>query len=101
MLATRVGLFRSTLPTNNVGLDPFIMWDGRESNLPHQALGALITHSEITEQPTPRQLRRIAEFQENRLFSSRALEEFANGGPPPSLPLGRTASEQRGRTTTA
>jgi hypothetical protein len=41
--ATRVALFRSTLPTNNIALDPFIMWDGREPNLPHQALDAFVT----------------------------------------------------------
>ena len=58
------------------------MWDGREVDLPKQALSALITHSEITEQPTARDLQRIADFQEDRLFSSRALEEFAGGGTP-------------------
>jgi len=95
--AARVALFRSTLPTNNIALDRFIMWDGREPNLPHQALSALITHSEITRQPSARELQRIADFQEDRLFSSRALEEFAEGGPAPALPEGRTASERRGR----
>jgi cytochrome c peroxidase len=96
--ATRVALFRSTLPTNNIALDPFIMWDGREPDLPHQALRALVTHSEITEQPTAEERQRIADFQEDRLFSSRALQEFADGGRAPALPQGRTASERRGRT---
>jgi len=95
--ARRVALFRSTLPTNNIALDPTIMWDGREPNLPHQALSALLTHSEITEQPTVLELKQIADFQRNRLFSSRALEIFAEGGPPPALPEGYTESERRGR----
>jgi cytochrome c peroxidase len=95
--ATRVALFRSTLPTNNIALDPFIMWDGREPDLPHQAFDAFVTHSEITEQPTPEELTRIADFQERRLFSSPALDRFAKGGPPPGLPEGHTPSERRGR----
>jgi cytochrome c peroxidase len=95
--ATRVALFRSTLPTNNIALDPFIMWDGREPNLPHQALDAFVTHSEITEQPTPEELERIGAFQERQLFSSPAVDRFAKGGPPPSLPEGHTPSERRGR----
>jgi cytochrome c peroxidase len=95
--ASRVALFRSTLPTNNIALDPVIMWDGREPDLPHQALAALITHSEITLQPTALELLRIADFQKNLLFSSRELMNFADGGPPPALPEGRTASERRGR----
>jgi cytochrome c peroxidase len=95
--ATRVALFRSTLPTNNIALDPFIMWDGREPDLLQQALSALVTHSEITEQPAAHELQQIADFQEDRLFSSRALQDFANGGAPPALPEGRTESEQRGR----
>jgi cytochrome c peroxidase len=95
--ATRVALFRSTLPTNNIALDPFIMWDGREPNLPHQALDAFVTHSEITEQPTPEELERIGAFQERQPFSSPAVDRFAKGGPPPSLPEGHTPSERRGR----
>jgi cytochrome c peroxidase len=49
--------------------------------------------------PTADQLDAIAEFQrtENRFFSSKALKEFANGGPAPALPAGQTASEKRGR----
>jgi cytochrome c peroxidase len=97
-LATRVTLFRSTLPTNNIALDPVLMWDGREPDLPRQAHNALVTHSEITKQPTADELQRIARFQEERLFSSRALEDFADGGPAPALPHGRTESERRGRT---
>jgi cytochrome c peroxidase len=95
--ARRVALFRSTLPTNNIALDPFIMWDGREPDLPQQAFDAFVTHSEITGQPTPEELTRIADFQERRLFSSPELDRFAKGGPPPGLPEGHTPSERRGR----
>jgi cytochrome c peroxidase len=95
--ATRVALFRSTLPTNNIALDPVIMSDGREPDLPHQASDAFVTHSEITEPPSVQELQRIADFQERRLFSSPALDRFAKGGPPPSLPEGHTPSERRGR----
>jgi hypothetical protein len=95
--ATRVALFRSTLPTNNIALDPFIMWDGRELDLAHQALNAFITHSEIARQPTLYELQALAEFQKRRLFSSPALRDFADGGRAPTLPEGRTASQRRGR----
>jgi len=95
--ATRVALFRGTLPTNNIALDPVIMWDGREPDLPHQAFDAFVTHSEITAQPTARQLQEIADFQKDRLFSSPALAAFARGGRAPQLPEGRTPSERRGR----
>ena len=42
----------------------------------------------------------IAKFQElaPRFFTSLAVEAFSLGGPKPRLPLGRTASEKRGRT---
>ena len=69
--ARHVALFRSTLPTNNITLDPFIMWDGRESDLPHQALSALLTHSEIVQQPTLLELQQIADFQRERLTRPR------------------------------
>jgi cytochrome c peroxidase len=96
--ATRVALFRSTLPTNNIALDRVIMWDGREPDLPHQAFDAFVTHSEITEPPSLQELERIADFQERQLFSSPALDRFARGGPSPDLPEGNTPSERRGRT---
>src|SRR5262245_21960801 len=82
--ARSVKLLRSTLPTNNIALDPIIMWDGREPDLPHQALSALRTHSQITGQPSGDELQRIADFQKTRLFSSRALQQFAEGGTPPA-----------------
>ena len=64
-----------------------------------QAQGAIDRHAQPTVLPTPQQLDAIAEFQQtdNRFFSSKALQAFAEGGPAPPLPAGRTASEKRGR----
>jgi cytochrome c peroxidase len=58
-----------------------------------------VCHAQPTVLPTARQLDAIAEFQQtkNRFFSSKALQAFAEGGPAPALPEGKTASEKRGR----
>jgi hypothetical protein len=100
--ATHVTLFRSTPTTKNVTtLQHFLMFDGRESSadLPRQALGAVHQHTENTVEPTAEQLEKIAEFErtDKRFFSSKALREFAAGGPAPVLPPGRTPAEMRGR----
>ena len=57
-------------------------------------------HYQNTVEPTTAQLDAIAEFQQTdaRFFSSHALRTFAASGPPPELPPGSTAAEQRGRT---
>ncbi len=75
------------------------MYDLRAGTLSDQALGAIHDHAQNTVEPTEEQLALIAEFQrtDKRFFSSDALEDFARGGPPPELPLGKTKSEQRGR----
>jgi cytochrome c peroxidase len=92
-----VRLDRSVPSTlNTPALDPVLMWDGRAPDLEAQALGAINTHMEPTEQPTDAQLEKIADY-EQKLFSSKALKKFADGGPPPELPLGNTESEKRGR----
>ncbi|MEO8428186.1 MAG: hypothetical protein ABI651_13835 [Verrucomicrobiota bacterium] len=100
--ATHATFFRSTPTTRNVTtLQQFLMFDGRESNsdLQHQALGAMHQHAQNTVEPTPEQLDKIAEFErtDERFFSSKALKRFAEGGPAPKLPPGKTASEKRGR----
>jgi len=100
--ATHVTLFRGTPTTKNVTtLQQFLMFDGRESsaNLPRQAIGAIHQHTENRVEPTLEQLERIAEFErtDERFFSSKGLKRFAEGGPAPKLPRGRTASERRGR----
>jgi cytochrome c peroxidase len=98
--ATSVVLLRG-IPTtvNTPALDPALMYDLRARNLSDQALGAIHDHAQNTVEPTEEQLAMIAEFQrtDKRFFSSDELQDFAGGGPPPVLPLGKTKSEQRGR----
>ena len=98
--ATSVVLARGVPSTvNTPALDPALMYDMRNSDLQDQASGAIERHALATVLPTAAQLDAIADFQQtnNRFFSSKALQSFARGGPPPSLPEGRTASEKRGR----
>jgi cytochrome c peroxidase len=98
--ATSVTLLRGTPTTvNTPSLQPVFMYDGRESTLEGQALGAVHAHARNGVEPTPLQLQLIADFQRTapRFFSSLPLYVFAQGGPPPRLPNGVTASEKRGR----
>jgi cytochrome c peroxidase len=100
--ARTVKVFRATPTVKNVTtLVPFLMADGRESSsdLQHQALSAIHQHTQNTVEPTQSQLDAIAAFErsDERFFSSKALQQFANGGPPPKLPKGSTPSERRGR----
>ena len=98
--ATSVILARGVPSTvNTPALDPALMYDMRNPHLQDQASGAIERHALATLTPTPQQLDAIADFQrtDNRFFSSKALKSFAAGGPPPTLPLGHTAAEKRGR----
>ena len=98
--ATSVVLSRGVPSTvNTPALDPALMYDMRDLNLQDQASGAIERHAQAASAPTAPQLDAIAEFQQTdkRFFSSRGLQVFAEGGPPPVLPEGRTASEKRGR----
>jgi cytochrome c peroxidase len=93
---------RRGIPTtlNTPALDHVLMLDGRQPDLESQALGAITDHAQGTRPPQRRELELIAKFQQlaPRFFTSLAVEAFSLGGPPPRLPLGRTASEKRGRT---
>ena len=84
---------------NTPALDPALMYDIRNPDLQAQAEGAIDRHAQPTVLPTAQQLDAIAEFQQTdkQFFSSKALQAFAEGGPAPPLPAGRTASEKRGR----
>jgi len=84
---------------NTPALDRFLMYDTREPNLQLQAFNAIHGHAQATNAPSSLELDLIKEFQQTdtRFFSSAALERFAQGGPPPRLPSGTTASERRGR----
>ncbi|HUS32840.1 MAG TPA: hypothetical protein VMZ53_30270 [Kofleriaceae bacterium] len=97
--ADRVTLRRGIPSTNNTpALDDVLMYDGRAPDLIEQARGAIHDHAANTVAPTDEQLELIAEFQQSpQFFTSNALLAFANGGPPPQLPEGNTASEKRGR----
>jgi cytochrome c peroxidase len=97
--ARSVTLRRGTPTTlNTPALDPVLMLDGRESNLPTQALHAIQAHAQPTTQPTAADLLGISQFELTApFFSSFKLLVYARGGPPPALPKGTTASEKRGR----
>jgi hypothetical protein len=97
--ARSVVLRRGTPTTlNTPALDPVLMLDGRDSNLATQALHAIQAHSQATTTPTQADLLGIAQFERTEsFFSSFKLLAYARGGPAPSLPAGRTASEKRGR----
>lgn len=92
---------RRGIPTtlNTPAFDPVLMLDGRQPTLESQALGAITDHAQATRPVQASELALIRDFQQQapRFFSSDALRSFAAGGPPPALPLGRTASEKRGR----
>jgi hypothetical protein len=93
-------ILKRGIPTtlNTPALDPVLMLDGRQPDLPSQAAGAIHDHAQAALAPTTEQLSLIAKFQlTDRFFSSIALRNFAHGAAPPQLPIGRTASERRGR----
>lgn len=91
---------RRGVPTtlNTPALDPILMLDGREPDLPTQAGNAIRNHAQGTRFVSAAELQQIAKFQlADRFFSSPKLRNFARGGPAPVLPQGRTESEKRGR----
>lgn len=95
--ARSVQLFRwipSTL--NSPSLENVYMADGRFSDLAAQAGDAVASHYQPGRTPTSTETAAIASY-EKALFSSAQLASFANGGPAPVMPAGRTDSEKRGR----
>lgn len=99
--SARTVILRRGIPTtiNTPALDPVLMLDGRQPTLEAQAAGAIRDHAQATVVPSGDDLLRIKQFQmTDAFFSSPALRAFAmKSGPAPTLPLGRTASEKRGR----
>ena len=95
--AAHVVLRRGVATTiNTPALDPVLMLDGRQPNLPSQAMGAIVDHAQGV--ASAAQLLLLAKFQtSNRFFSSTALEGYSHGATAPALPLGNTPSEKRGR----
>ena len=97
---TRSVTLRRGIPTthNTPALDPVLMLDGREPDLPTQALHAIQAHDQPTVVPTLSDLLGISQFElTKRFYSSPALRAYAKGGPAPVLPQGTTDSEKRGR----
>ncbi len=89
---------RDTDHTKHPPLDPVLMLDGREPNLPTQALHAIQAHFQPTILPTQPDLLGISQFELSEPFySSPTLRDYARGGPAPVLPQGSTDSEKRGR----
>jgi cytochrome c peroxidase len=96
--ATSITVNRGIPTVNNVALEPFLMLDGREQDLAHQANSAVHAHFENEREPTASELSRIAQF-ERGLFSSADLARLAEDpNTVPTLPAGTTDSERRGRT---
>jgi hypothetical protein len=96
----RTVTFPRGIPTthNTPALDPVLMLDGREPNLPTQALHAIEVHDQPTIMPTLADLLGISQFEVTEpFFSSPTLRAYTHGGPPPVLPQGTTDSEKRGR----
>jgi hypothetical protein len=92
---------RRGIPTthNTPALDPVLMLDGREPNLPMQAFHAIQAHFQPTIVPRMADLLGISQFELTEpFFSSPTLRAYAQGGPPPVLPQGTTESEKNGRT---
>jgi cytochrome c peroxidase len=95
--ARSVQLFRGIPSTlNTPALQAVLMSDGRAPNLQAQAADAIASHFQPGRSPTASELDAIAAYEKTQ-FSSAQLASFAAGGPAPVMPLGRTASEQRGR----
>lgn len=95
-----IDVFRGIPSTvNTPGLDPALMYDLRNPTLEDQALGAIMGHAQAPIAPAFEDLELIAEFQRlaPRFYSNYQLFRFSRGGPAPTLPAGRTASERRGR----
>jgi cytochrome c peroxidase len=92
---------RRGIPTtlNTPAFDSVLMLDGRQPTLQAQALGAITEHAQAARAVTPRELDLIASFQRTpRFYSSLELLLYAfTGRNEPGLPVGRTASEKRGR----
>jgi len=98
--AARSVILRRGIPStlNTPALDPVLMLDGREPNLETQARNAIRGHAQSTEEPSEKELRRIASFEKSdAFFTSSALRKLAHTGRAPVLPEGVTESEKRGR----
>ena len=98
--AARSVVLRRGIPStlNTPALDDVLMFDGRQSDLRSQAAAAIHDHAQALVVPSSKELTRLAEFQlTDRFFSSPEVRRWAEGGAAPSLPMGTTESQKRGR----
>src|SRR5262249_42624117 len=83
-----ISVWRGVPSIANVSYTGPYQWHGRAATLEEQAIAALRAHSQITHDPPPAQLRKIAEF-ERSVFSSAAAETIgdalADGETPPNV----------------
>ena len=100
--ATSVAVWRAVPTVVNAKFTSPFQAEGRLATLPEQALGAMREHSEVTESPEERVIRRLARFQEH-LFSSarvRALSEALESGRPlPATDGHLNRLERQGKAT--
>jgi cytochrome c peroxidase len=100
--AATVSVFRAVPTVLNTRVTAPFQSDGRLATLEEQALAAMRDHSQVTVDPSPQTLTRIARFQRH-LFSSRRVRDLATaldeGTPPPSTDPPLSALEQQGKTT--
>lgn len=80
-----VVVLRSTPTVENIALEPVIMWDGRETDLAHQAGSAVTTHFNPGRSPTAAERADLAFFQRQQ-FATIPVRVYAAGGPPPVPP---------------
>ncbi len=100
--ATSVTLWRAVPSVRNAGLTAPYQNDGRLGTLEDQARAAILEHSEATDAPKDKILRRLRDFQRH-LFSSSHVRKLAKAlkqgaaTPEPTPPL--TTLEQAGKAT--
>lgn len=103
-LARSVFVWRAVPTVVNAGITAPFQAEGRLATLPGQAVAAMRDHSEVTGEPKPRVIRRLARFQEH-LFSSVRVQRLARalrvGAPLPDTDPPLNALERQGKATFA
>lgn len=87
--AGTVNTYRRPLPTTNLPFLSAIMWDGREPDLAHQALDAVLIHEQASTSPSTAQQAAAVSF-ENGLYTAQSSDSAAGdlsavGGGPVAL----------------
>jgi cytochrome c peroxidase len=74
--ASQPALYRRPLPSTNLKFLNGIMWDGREPDLPTQALDATLVHTQPANSPTDAQIQQIVNL-ESSLFTAQSVDSLA------------------------